>query len=192
MEPVDARGLLRAKNLRDLRVEKQGQVLLLRDPRFQAVDKECRTRILRLLGIDLKERYGPRSFDLIMTDLPVEPITIDNVQELIDAIRLVEMKTTRKAIKDEQLAGFFYGATENEYRLAERLGDRFLFAFVVLNRANRFGAPFAALRTLKEIEAQTKSKRTQFQVSLRAADVTPGEERLLFFELEDAAVSSPA
>ena len=146
----------RPKNLRDLRVEKEGHVLLLRDPRFQQLDTRTKKEILGYLGIGPGEGYGPRSFDLVMTDIPVEAITSDTIPKLVDMIRLVELKTTRKAIRDEHLGGFFYGATENEYRLAARLGERFLFAFVVLNSQNRFGRPFAALRTLAQIEAQTK------------------------------------
>jgi hypothetical protein len=181
----------RSKNLRDLRVEKEGHVLLLRDPRFQQLDTRTKNEILRHLGIGPGEGYGPRSFDLVMTDKPVEAITSDTIPELVDKIRLVELKTTKKAIRDENLGGFFYGATENEYRLAARLGDRFLFAFVVLNSQNRFGRPFAALRTLEQIEAQTKSKRTQFQVTLREGAITDDQGRLVFIEIDEPPESSP-
>jgi hypothetical protein len=180
----------RPKNLRDLRVEKEGHVLLLRDPRFQQLDVRIKKEILGYLGIGPGEGYGPRSFDLVMTDMPVEAITSDTIPKLVDMIRLVELKTTRKAIRDEHLGGFFYGATENEYRLAARLGERFLFAFVVLNSQNRFGRPFAALRTLAQIEAQTKNKRTQFQVTLREGVVTDDQGRLVFIEVDEPPESS--
>lgn len=182
----------RAKNLRDLRLEKEGHVLLLRDARFQRVDRACKRRILDLLGVDATERYGPRSFDLVMTRVPVEPITIDNVDRHLEALTLVELKTTKKPISDSFLGGFFYGATENEYRLAEFLGDKFVFAFVVINEANEFSSPFAVLRTLRQTEAQTQSRRTQFQVSLRSADVQPDPKDVVLLEVEAGATSSPS
>jgi hypothetical protein len=82
---------------------------------------------------------------------------------------LVEMKTTKKPIKDTGLAGFFFGATQREYDLAAKLGDRFRFAFVVLNSANAYAKPFAVLLTLQELEHRTRSKRIQYQVNLWSA-----------------------
>ncbi|MFM2106191.1 MAG: hypothetical protein RL338_1223 [Chloroflexota bacterium] len=182
----------RAKNLRDLRLEKEGHVLLLRDARFQRLDRPCKRRILDLLGVDANERYGPQSFDLVMTDVPVEPITIENVSRYLDGLALVELKTTKKPIRNAQLGGFFYGATENEYRLAQLLGRRFVFAFVVINEVNEYGSPFAVLRTLEEIEAQTQSRRTQFQVSLRAAEDQPDPGDLVLLEVLGEATNSPS
>jgi hypothetical protein len=79
------------------------------------------------------------------------------------------MKTTKKPIKDASLAGFFFGATQREYDLAAKLGDRFRFAFVVLNSANIYGKPFGVLLTLSELEERTRSKRIQYQVNLWGA-----------------------
>ena len=62
--------------------------------------------------------------------------------------------------------GFFFGATQREYDLAAKLGDKFRFAFVVLNSANAFGKPFAVLLTLSELEYRTRAKRIQYQVNL--------------------------
>jgi hypothetical protein len=85
------------------------------------------------------------------------------------------MKATKKPVRDRALNGFFFGATEREYNLARTLGDRFVFAFVVLNNDNVFGAPFFVLLTIDELNARTKNRRVQFQVNLRTdtqADVT--------------------
>jgi hypothetical protein len=100
-----------------------------------------------------------------MTPEPVVPITIANIAEHLASIRLVEMKSTRKPIKDANLNGFFFGATEREYAMAAALGDRYLFAFVVLNSLNVYGRPFAVLLTLDQVERRTRAKRTQFQVN---------------------------
>ncbi len=93
-------------------------------------------------------------------------ITEINIHEYLGCITLVEMKTTKKPIKGPSLAGFFFGATQREYDLAQKLGSKFLFAFVVLNSSNVFGKPFATLLSLNELEVRTRSKRIQYQVNL--------------------------
>ena len=106
--------------------------------------------------------------DAVMTDEPADPITIANVEDFFPALRLIEMKTTRKPIQDEQLLGFFFGATEREYAMARAMGDRYLFAFLVLTPKNHYGRPFAALLTLAEVERRTLSRRIQYQVNFRS------------------------
>ena len=78
------------------------------------------------------------------------------------------MKTTKKAIQNASLHGFFFGATEREYDMARALGDRYLFAFIVLNSANEYGRPFAVLLTLEEVERRTQKRRIQYQVNFRS------------------------
>jgi hypothetical protein len=82
------------------------------------------------------------------------------------------MKTTKKAIKDENLNGFFFGATEREYAMARALGDKYVFAFVVLNSDNVHSRPFFILLTLNEVERRTRAKRIQYQVNFRS-DIIP-------------------
>ncbi len=148
-------------------VEKAGlQDVLLKDPRFQAPTTETKKAILRALGLDDTKLYGPKSFDAIMLPQPTEPIDETTLPRHLEQIVLVEMKTTKKPIKDAGLAGFFFGATQREYDLAAKLGDKFRFAFVVLNSANAYGKPFAVLLTLSELEHRTRSKRIQYQVNL--------------------------
>ena len=55
-------------------------------------------------------------------------------------LRLIEMKTTKKAIQNASLHGFFFGATEREYDMARALGDRYLFAFIVFEFCERVWA----------------------------------------------------
>lgn len=145
--------------------ENVGLALLLTDPRFQAVDLLTKRRILELIGTSAS--YGIQTFDAVMVAVGTPQITVENVDRFFNGLRLVEMKTTRKPIKDAGLAGFFFGATEREYAMAKALGDRYLFAFIVLNDANRYGSPFAALLTLDEVEARTRAKRVQYQVNFR-------------------------
>ena len=148
-------------------VEKAGlQDVLLQDQRFQARTTGTKKAILKGLGLDDTKHYGPQSFDAIMLPQVTERIDETTLPRHLDQIILVEMKTTKKPIKDAGLAGFFFGATQREYDLAAKLGDKFRFAFVVLNSANAYGKPFAVLLTLPELEHRTRAKRTQYQVNL--------------------------
>lgn len=148
--------------LNNVREDRALNILLESNASFQKPDSKTRKRILELLGV---ADYSSRAFDLIQTDVPVPPVTVENVHEHIDAIRLIEVKATKADIADENLHGFFFGATDNEYRLAEKLGDRYKFGFVVLPPKNR--APFFVLLTLAEVNERTSSKRIQYQVNFR-------------------------
>ena len=155
------------KSKRNRVVEKAGlQDVLLKDPRFQAPSTETKKALLKALGLGDTKLYGPQSFDAIMLPQATELIDQTTLPRYLEQIVLVEMKTTKKPIKDASLAGFFFGATQREYDLAAKLGERFRFAFVVLNSANAYGKPFAVLLTLEELEHRTRSKRIQYQVNL--------------------------
>jgi hypothetical protein len=169
------------KSKRNRIVEKAGlQDVLLKDLRFQAPTTETKKAILKGLGLGDTKLYGPQSFDAIMLPQPTEPIDGSSLPRFLDQIILVEMKTTKKPIKDASLAGFFFGATQREYDLAAKLGGRFRFAFVVLNSANIYGKPFAVLLTLQELEHRTRSKRIQYQVNLWGAKEAKSSESPLF------------
>ncbi len=155
------------KSKRNRVVEKAGlQDVLLKDPRFQAPSTETKKALLKALGLGDTKLYGPQSFDAIMLPQATELIDQTTLPRYLEQIVLVEMKTTKKPIKDAALAGFFFGATQREYDLATKLGDKFRFAFVMLNSANAYGKPFAVLLTLPELEHRTRSKRVQYQVNL--------------------------
>jgi len=155
------------KSKRNRTVEKAGlNDVLLRDPRFQAPDLETKKAILVGLGLTDSKAYGPQSFDAIMTTQSSGVIRAHNTHDFLHDIVLIEMKTTKKPIKDSSLAGFFFGATQREYDLAAKLGDKFRFAFVVLNSDNIYNKPFAVLLTLQELEIRTRAKRIQYQVNL--------------------------
>lgn len=169
------------KSKRNRIVEKAGlKDVLLRDKRFQAPTTDTKKAILKALGLGDTKLYGPQSFDAIMLPEPTELIDESTLPRHLERIVLVEMKTTKKPIKDAGLAGFFFGATQREYDLAAKLGDKFRFAFVVLNSANAYGRPFAVLLTLTELEHRTRNKRIQYQVNLwNAKDAKDAESSLV-------------
>jgi hypothetical protein len=172
--------------------EREGISLLLRDARFQLVTVATKRRILELIGIS--GAFGIQTFDLVMTTSAAPPITVETVDEFFPTLTLVEMKTTKKAITDKALRGFFFGATEREYAMAKALGPRYCFAFVVLNESNVFGKPFAVLLTLEEVEQRTKARRLQFQVNFRTdieAEETSEEQVIVFGEHGDIPLGGP-
>ncbi len=171
------------KSTSNARTQKVGLGILLGDPRFQEVDLATKRAILKQM-VPLGE-YGPQSFDCVMTPSPVGALTAENVQSHLAAMRLIEMKTTRKPIRNVGLNQFFFGATAREFDLARALGDRFLFAFVVLNTANEFGRPFAVLLTHDQVVERTRTKRVQFQVNFRSdTDPRTCHHELFLFDPE--------
>jgi hypothetical protein len=167
-------------------VQRTGRQLLLQDPRFQDADLATRRAIIQAIGGS--GAFGDQTFDLLMRPAGVPTITPENAAQHLSAIRLVEMKATKKSIRGPALNGFFFGATKTEVEMAEHLGDRYLFAFVVLSSDNEFGRPFARLLTLNELRERTKPWRIQFQVNFKtnlsgAGLVNDGETILVLDQL---------
>ncbi len=101
-----------------------------------------------------------RAFDLIQVSghqNNQEEITIDEIQ----SIRLIELKTTEKYLPNAP-KGFFFGATQNEFDLAERMGDKYAFCFVCLNEKSK---GFHML-SLSELNRFVVTKRIQYQINL--------------------------
>jgi hypothetical protein len=167
------------KSLLNSGTEKLGISVLLSDARFQVLNLATKRRIIALLaegGIGGAGQFGHQTFDAVMTPTPRPPLTQDTIDGFFDELTLVEMKTTRKPIRDAALNGFFFGATERERAMARALGDRYRFAFVVLNDANVYGRPFAVLLPLEEVERRTREWRVQYQVSFRTDNVVGGDD----------------
>lgn len=181
-----------SKSMSNKRTENQGLAVLCADLRFQAPDSATKVRILELLPI--KGEFGPKTFDAIMTLEPAEPITVANVADYMDHITLIEMKTTKKPIQNRALNRFFFGATEREYAMAKALGERYLFAFLVLNDDNDYGHPFFELLSLASVEERTRGKRLQYQVNFHSDmthDTAADERWAVETVLGDAAETEP-
>ena len=182
------------KSLQNRSTEKSGLSILLRDPRFQVVDTATKRRIIELIGVSTT--FGIQTFDLVMTPDRRPPITLSTVEEHFAELTMVEMKVTKKPIKNEALNGFFFGATERERAMAETLGGKYRFAFVVLTDVNEYGRPFAVLLTLEELERRTRRPwRVQYQVSFRTdltVDDVEASHQLVILGTElDLEVESP-
>lgn len=129
--------------------------LLTSDSRFRRPTKEERKEILKRLGLPLT---FSRAFDLVL--LP-EINNVDILSTPIENLILVEMKTTQKKLINNP-NGFFFGATENEFNLANRLGEQFRFCFISLHPETTG----YVLLTSEELHAKIKTKRLQYQINL--------------------------
>ena len=131
--------------------------LLKEKPHFIHPDKEGRKRIMEKLGL---ERGFSRAFDLVMVG---KHTNLEKAIEALDSepVTLVELKTTMKKHPNNP-EGFFFGATENEFKLARKMGDRYKFCFVSLHPESRS----YALLTLPELEKRIRTKRVQYQINL--------------------------
>ena len=136
--------------------EKEGVNYLIENHTgFFKIDLVTKKELLNLLKID--HRFL-QAFDLIyVPEMAGKNINSNFVQTYLEDI----IKTTKKYLP-ENPKGFFFGATENEFKFGEILGDRFRFCFVSLNEK---GSSFA-LQTIKELEQRIRNKRIQFQINL--------------------------
>lgn len=132
--------------------------LLESDPSFIVPDKESRKAILEHFGLSSK---FIRAFDLIQ----VKGHTSDENKFLLkpdDNITLIEIKSTKKKLENNPY-GFFFGATENEFSIADLLGDDYKFCFVCLHPDTK---SYVTLST-SELENIIKNKRIQYQINLQ-------------------------
>lgn len=126
---------------------------------FFKIDLAMKKALLDLLGI---EHRFLQAFDLIyIPEMIGQTISSNSLQIHLEDIILVELKTTKKYLP-ENPKGFFFGATENEFKFGELLGDKFRFCFVSLNEK---GSSFA-LQTTQELEQRIRNKRIQYQINL--------------------------
>lgn len=161
------------KSRRNQGTERLAIRLLEAEGRLQKPDRAAKKRILELL--DVTGDWSGQTFDAIVVPQKCKPITAENAEEHLADIRLVEVKSTKKPIADEALNGFFFGSTKRQYDLAAALGDRYVYAFAVLNSNNRFGAPFVVLLSPAEVARRTRARRVQYQVNFRTDIVVPDD-----------------
>lgn len=135
--------------------------------RFQRPDRQTKRRILELLALPRDGEWTDQTFDLVLTPPNTPQLTPELVEQHIDEIYLVEVKATKKPVRNTALNGFFFGTTDRQYQLARAAQGRYRYAFIVDNAANDYGRPFYVLLTLEEVDAKTASKRLQYQVSFR-------------------------
>ena len=140
--------------------EKEGiNYLIQNHPGFFKIDLITKKELLDALNISYKFL---QAFDLIyIPNMVGQVVKSTFIQTYLEDIILVELKTTKKHLK-ENPKGFFFGATENEFKFGEILGEKFRFCFVCLNEKSLS----YRLLTVAELEQIIKNKRIQFQINL--------------------------
>jgi len=121
-------------------------------------DAKVRKELLKRFNID--QRFS-KAFDLIQipgSDNTIEEINIDD----IEVINFIELKTTKKKLLDNP-SKFFFGATQNEFDLADQLGNKYKFCFVSLHEESKS----ASFLSKEEVFSIIQNKRIQFQINLR-------------------------
>jgi hypothetical protein len=88
-------------------------------------------------------------------------VTPEVIETHVDEIILIELKVTKKFLPMSP-KGFFFGATENEFKFGELLGDRFRFCFVCLHP----GSISHVLLSIDELEKLIRTRRIQYQINL--------------------------
>lgn len=141
------------------RTESEGLEFVLRSsPDLFLPNSIGRKRLLQILG--LKNEFL-RAFDLVRVSGANREAKLLEIPDSKN-ITLIELKTTKKPLPESPY-GFFFGATENEFNLAQALGPQFNFAFVCLHTDNRS----VKFLTLAQLLPLIQRKRTQFQINLR-------------------------
>ena len=143
------------------RTESEGLDFVMRSsPDLFHPDSFGRKQILEILK--LESRFL-RAFALVRVKGASRHDTILEIPAP-ESITLIELKTTKKKLPANP-HGFFFGATENEFDLAQQLGAMFNFAFVCLHPET----PDVKFLTLEQLKTFIQRQRTQFQINLRSA-----------------------
>jgi hypothetical protein len=121
-------------------------------------DAKIRKELLKRFNIDL--RFS-KAFDLI--EIPGSNNTNEEINiNDISIIKFIELKTTKKKLLNNP-SKFFFGATQNEFDLADQLGEKYKFCFVSLHEDSKS----ACFLSKDEMFEKIKNKRIQFQINIK-------------------------
>ena len=145
--------------LKNNTTEKEAILFLMENnPSFIEPDKKSRKAILEYFGLSSK---FIRAFDLIQVDGHIN--SEDKfILSPLDKITLIEIKSTKKKLENNPY-GFFFGATENEFAIANKLGENYKFCFVCLHPDTKSYVTLSS----SEVDDITKNKRIQYQINLQ-------------------------
>lgn len=139
--------------------EKEGIKYIL-DNYKEMFNPDARVRKELLKRFNIEQRFS-KAFDLVQipgSDNTVEEINIED----IEVINFIELKTTKKKLLNNP-SKFFFGATQNEFDLADKLGNKYKFCFVSLHEESKS----ASFLSKEEIFSIIQNKRIQFQINLK-------------------------
>ena len=133
------------------------EFLMKSDSKFISPDKISRKKLLEVFKIAPK--YA-RAFDLLLIPGHTNLEEIIELESLED-VTFVELKTTKKKLPNLP-KGFFFGATQSEFDVAELLGEKYLFCFISLHPETMK----YSLISLTELNKIIRTKRVQYQINL--------------------------
>lgn len=142
------------------KTEKEGiNYLIENETGFLKIDKEMKKALLEKVQLPVSFL---QSFDLVyIPRLKGVEFKEKFIETHLNELLFIELKTTKKYLPNNP-KGFFFGATENEFKFGELLGDKFRFCFVCLNEKSQS----YAMLTINELTSIIKNKRIQFQINL--------------------------
>ncbi|QKJ31751.1 hypothetical protein HQ865_18915 [Mucilaginibacter mali] len=140
--------------------EKEGiNYLIEHHTGFFKIDRSFKKELLDALALNHKFL---NAFDMIYIPEYVGKVIGDGfIEANLESIILIELKTTKKYLPNNP-KGFFFGATENEFKFGELLGEKFRFCFVCLNEQSLS----YSLMSVPELEQIIRTRRIQFQINL--------------------------
>ena len=147
--------MLREQNLKNLRTEKDG-IIILRSlvEGFMVPDTDQRRYLYKIVDIDYR-KYS-RSIDGIILHVS----SFEEVSSSKD-FTFVEIKTTNSSSVKELPYGVFFGFTKNEEDLFKQL-DNYRLCIVHIGLKDYY------LMNFEEYESLIQNKRIQYQISFRS------------------------
>ncbi len=108
--------------------KRAAEILVEKDLGFSVPTAKQRQNLLVAFAKKGKVVYG-RAFDIVSLSREVHLDQLDDVEKNLDAITVYEIKSTRRAVK-EDFKGFFFSLTGAELLVAQSLKHQFKFALV--------------------------------------------------------------
>ncbi|WP_395612224.1 hypothetical protein [Allosphingosinicella sp.] len=104
-------------------------ILQGKDAAYRAPTKAERNALLVGFAMRQKVLYGA-AYDMVRLDRELDLTSPEAIASAIEAITLLEIKSTNRAAMKADLKGYFFNITAAELLTAQSLGDQYRFLFV--------------------------------------------------------------
>jgi hypothetical protein len=105
------------------------KLLVASDSRYVEPTRQERDAMLVGFAMHRKVLYGA-AFDLVKLDADIDLSDPEAIAANIDAIQVIEVKSTNQERIGDDLKGYFFDLTNAELLVAQKLGEQFKFVFV--------------------------------------------------------------
>lgn len=138
--------------------KKAAELLAQKDPLIRIPTKKGKSNLLMAFASKNKVIYG-NAFDVVRLQNDFDLNDMEAVLRNIDAITLIEVKSSGKENVGSDFSGYFFGLTTAELLVAQNLGNKYRFIFV-----NTLTGQYMELK-LNEIFAKAKGIYPQWSIS---------------------------